>query len=144
MAPNRFGSVIDAGWRLGMNIKLFSIPFPDLKIRFEMLEEIFNLHKKPSQVIIKGLRGSTTLKDFWEPSTLSNSMVLVVGRKSPKHLSSAGKYKRNLIFTQDQRNTSKSIHLFKTIASENGRDEKVFRKPSFCAITVVGVALKKV
>ena len=144
MAPNRFRLGVGTGW-LEIEHQLFGIPFPNLKTRFEMLEE--------SLIYIESLSGDNQgfkgkhyqLEKFpVEPSTLSEIPIIIGGGGKVKTPTLAGKYSEEInLYAGPQDTLQNSINLFKSVASENGRDEKALEITTACP-PVVGLTKESV
>ena len=123
----------------------FGIPFPNLKTRFEMLEESLIYIREALSGDNQGFKGKHyQLEKFpVEPSTLSEFQQLLVVEKSQTP-TLAGKYSEEFnIYAGPKETLQNSINLFKTIASENGRDEKALEITTACP-PVVGLTKESV
>jgi len=126
MAPNRFRLGVGTGW-LEIEHELFGIPFPDLKTRFKMLEESLIYIREALSGGNQGFKGEYyQLEKFpVEPATLSEIPIIIGGGGKVKTPTLAGKYSEEFnIYAGPKETLQNSINLFKTVASENGRDEK--------------------
>ena len=145
MAPNRFRLGVGTGW-LEIEHQLFGIPFPNLKTRFEMLEESLIYIREALSGNNQGFKGEYyQLEKFpVEPSTLSEIPIIIGGGGKFKTPTLAGKYSEEFnIYAGPKETLQNSIHLFKTIASENGRDEKTLEITTACP-PVVGLTKESV
>ena len=145
MAPNRFRLGVGTGW-LEIEHQLFGIPFPNLKTRFEMLEESLIYIREALSGDNQGFKGKHyQLEKFpVEPSTLSEIPIIIGGGGKVKTPTLAGKYSEEFnIYAGPKETLQNSINLFKTIASENGRDEKALEITTACP-PVVGLTKESV
>tara|TARA_B100002019_G_scaffold38730_1_gene32465 strand:+ start:2634 stop:3578 length:945 start_codon:yes stop_codon:yes gene_type:complete len=145
MAPNRFRLGVGTGW-LEIEHNLFGIPFPNLKTRFEMLEESLIYIREALSGNNQGFKGEHyQLEKFpVEPSTLSEIPIIIGGGGKVKTPTLAGKYSEEFnIYAGPKETLQNSINLFKTIASENGRDEKALEITTACP-PVVGLTKESV
>ncbi len=145
MAPNRFRLGVGTGW-LEIEHQLFGIPFPNLKTRFEMLEESLIYIREALSGDNQGFKGEHyQLEKFpVEPSTLSEIPIIIGGGGKVKTPTLAGKYSEEFnIYAGPKKTLQNSINLFKTIASENGRDEKALEITTACP-PVVGLTKESV
>ena len=145
MAPNRFRLGVGTGW-LEIEHELFGIPFPDLKTRFEMLEESLIYIREALSGDNQGFKGEYyQLEKFpVEPSTLSEIPIIIGGGGKVKTPTLAGKYSEEFnIYAGPKETLQNSINLFKSVASENGRDEKSLEITTACP-PVVGLTKESV
>ena len=145
MAPNRFRLGVGTGW-LEIEHELFGIPFPDLKTRFEMLEESLIYIREALSGDNQGFKGEYyQLEKFpVEPATLSQIPIIIGGGGKVKTPTLAGKYSEEFnIYAGPQETLKNSINLFKAVASENGRDEKALEITTACP-PVVGLTKESV
>ena len=129
MAPNRFRLGVGTGW-LEIEHELFGIPFPDLKTRFEMLEESLIYIREALSGDNQGFKGKYyQLEKFpVEPATLSEVPIIIGGGGKVKTPSLAGKYSDEFnIYAGPKEILENSISLFKSVASDNNRNiDKLF------------------
>ena len=145
MAPNRFRLGVGTGW-LEIEHELFGIPFPDLKTRFEMLEESLIYIREALSGDNQGFKGEYyQLEKFpVEPATLSEIPIIIGGGGKVKTPTLAGKYSEEFnIYAGPKETLQNSINLFKSVASENGRDEKSLEITTACP-PVVGLTKESV
>ena len=145
MAPNRFRLGVGTGW-LEIEHELFGIPFPDLKTRFEMLEESLIYIREALSGDNQGFKGEYyQLEKFpVEPATLSEIPIIIGGGGKVKTPTLAGKYSEEFnIYAGPKDTLQNSINLFKSVASENGRDEKALEITTACP-PVVGLTKESV
>ena len=145
MAPNRFRLGVGTGW-LEIEHELFGIPFPDLKTRFEMLEESLIYIREALSGDNQGFKGEYyQLEKFpVEPATLSQIPIIIGGGGKVKTPTLAGKYSEEFnIYAGPKDTLQNSINLFKSVASENGRDEKALEITTACP-PVVGLTKESV
>ena len=124
MAPNRFRLGVGTGW-LEIEHELFGIPFPDLKTRFEMLEESLIYIREALSGDNQGFKGKYyQLEKFpVEPATLSEIPIIIGGGGKVKTPTLAGKYSDEFnIYAGPKEILENSISLFKSVASDNNRD----------------------
>ena len=134
MAPNRFRLGVGTGW-LEIEHELYGIPFPDLKTRFEMLEESLIYIREALSGDNQGFKGEYyQLEKFpVEPSTLSEIPIIIGGGGKVKTPTLAGKYSEEFnIYAGPKETLQNSINLFKTVATENGRDEQALEITTAC------------
>ena len=93
MAKNRFRLGVGTGW-LEIEHELFGIPFPNLKTRFEMLEESLIYIREALSGNNLGFQGEYyQLEKFpVEPATLSEIPIIIGGGGKVKTPTLAGKY----------------------------------------------------
>ena len=111
MAPNRFRLGVGTGW-LEIEHELFGIPFPELKTRFEMLEEALIYIREALSGNNQGFKGEYyQLEKFpVEPATLSEiPIIIVVVVEKLKHLLLLENTLRNSIFMQDLKKHFKTV-----------------------------------
>ena len=145
MAPNRFRLGVGTGW-LEIEHELFGIPFPDLKTRFEMLEESLIYIREALSGDNQGFKGEYyQLEKFpVEPATLSDIPIIIGGGGKVKTPTLAGKYSEEFnIYAGPKETLQNSINLFKTVATENGRDEQALEITTACP-PVVGLTKESV
>jgi alkanesulfonate monooxygenase SsuD/methylene tetrahydromethanopterin reductase-like flavin-dependent oxidoreductase (luciferase family) len=145
MAPNRFRLGVGTGW-LEIEHELFGIPFPDLKTRFEMLEESLIYIREALSGDNQGFKGEYyQLEKFpVEPATLSDIPIIIGGGGKVKTPTLAGKYSEEFnIYAGPKETLQNSINLFKNVATENGRDEKALEITTACP-PVVGLTKESV
>ena len=145
MAPNRFRLGVGTGW-LEIEHELFGIPFPDLKTRFEMLEEALIYIREALSENNQGFKGEYyQLEKFpVEPATLSEIPIIIGGGGKVKTPTLAGKYSEEFnIYAGPKETLQNSINLFKTVATENGRDEQALEITTACP-PVVGLTKESV
>ena len=145
MAPNRFRLGVGTGW-LEIEHELFGIPFPELKTRFEMLEEALIYIRKALSGNNQGFKGEYyQLEKFpVEPATLSEIPIIIGGGGKVKTPTLAGKYSEEFnIYAGPKETLQNSINLFKTVATENGRDEQALEITTACP-PVVGLTKESV
>ena len=145
MAPNRFRLGVGTGW-LEIEHELYGIPFPDLKTRFEMLEESLIYIREALSGDNQGFKGEYyQLEKFpVEPSTLSEIPIIIGGGGKVKTPTLAGKYSEEFnIYAGPKETLQNSINLFKTVATENGRDEQALEITTACP-PVVGLTKESV
>ena len=145
MAPNRFRLGVGTGW-LEIEHELFGIPFPDLKTRFEMLEESLIYIREALSGDNNGFKGEYyQLEKFpVEPASLSQIPIIIGGGGKVKTPTLAGKYSEEFkIYAGPKETLQNSINLFKTVATENGRDEQALEITTACP-PVVGLTKESV
>ena len=145
MAPSRFRLGVGTGW-LEIEHELFGIPFPNLKTRFEMLEESLIYIREALSGNNSGFQGEYyQLEKFpVEPATLSEIPIIIGGGGKVKTPTLAGKYSEEFnIYAGPKETLQNSISLFKSVASENGRDEKTLEITTACP-PVVGLPKESV
>ena len=145
MAPNRFRLGVGTGW-LEIEHELFGIPFPELKTRFEMLEEALIYIREALSGNNQGFKGEYyQLEKFpVEPATLSEIPIIIGGGGKVKTPTLAGKYSEEFnIYAGPKETLQNSINLFKTVATENGRDEQALEITTACP-PVVGLTKESV
>jgi len=145
MAPNRFRLGVGTGW-LEIEHELYGIPFPDLKTRFEMLEESLIYIREALSGDNQGFKGEYyQLEKFpVEPSTLSEIPIIIGGGGKVKTPTLAGKYSEEFnIYAGPKETLQNNINLFKTVATENGRDEQALEITTACP-PVVGLTKESV
>ena len=145
MAPNRFRLGVGTGW-LEIEHELYGIPFPDLKTRFEMLEESLIYIREALSGDNQGFKGEYyQLEKFpVEPSTLSEIPIIIGGGGKVKTPTLAGKYSEEFnIYAGPKETLQNSINLYKTVATENGRDEQALEITTACP-PVVGLTKESV
>ena len=145
MAPCRFRLGVGTGW-LEIEHELFGIPFPDLKTRFDMLEESLIYIREALSGNNKGFKGEYyQLEQFpVEPATLSEIPIIIGGGGKVKTPTLAGKYSEEFnIYAGPKETLQNSISLFKSVASENGREEKKLEITTACP-PVVGLTKESV
>ena len=145
MAPCRFRLGVGTGW-LEIEHELFGIPFPDLKTRFEMLEESLIYIREALSGNNQGFKGQYyQLEKFpVEPATLSEIPIIIGGGGKVKTPTLAGKYSGEFnIYARPKETLQNSISLFKSVASENGREEKKLEITTACP-PVVGLTKESV
>mgnify|MGYP003326375668 FL=1 len=145
MAPNRFRLGVGTGW-LEIEHELSGIPFPDLKTRFEMLEESLVYIREALSGDNQGFKGEYyQLEKFpVEPATLSEIPIIIGGGGKVKTPTLAGKYSEEFnIYAGPKETLQNSINLFKSVASENGKDEKSLEITTACP-PVVGLTKESV
>ena len=145
MAPNRFRLGVGTGW-LEIEHELFGIPFPELKTRFEMLEEALIYIREALSGNNQGFKGEYyQLEKFpVEPATLSEIPIIIGGGGKVKTPTLAGKYSEEFnIYAGPKETLQNSINLFKAVASENSRDVKALEITTACP-PVVGLTKESV
>ena len=145
MAPCRFRLGVGTGW-LEIEHELFGIPFPDLKTRFEMLEESLIYIREALSGNNQGFKGQYyELEKFpVEPATLSEIPIIIGGGGKVKTPTLAGKYSEEFnIYAGPKETLQNSISLFKSVASANGREEKKLEITTACP-PVVGLTKESV
>ena len=145
MAPCRFRLGVGTGW-LEIEHQLFGIPFPNLKTRFEMLEESLIYIREALSGNNLGFQGEYyQLEKFpVEPATLSEIPIIIGGGGKVKTPTLAGKYSEEFnIYAGPKETLQNSISLFKSVASANGREEKKLEITTACP-PVVGLTKESV
>jgi len=145
MAPNRFRLGVGTGW-LEIEHELFGIPFPDLKTRFEMLEESLIYIREALSGDNQGFKGEYyQLEKFpVEPAILSQIPIIIGGGGKVKTPTLAGKYSEEFnIYAGPKETLENSINLFKTVAQENNRDVSSLEITTACP-PVVGLTKESV
>ena len=140
MAKGRFRLGVGTGW-LEIEHDLYGIPFPDLKTRFEMLEESLIYIRKALSGNNNGFQGEYyQLEEFpVEPAALQDIPIIIGGGGKVKTPTLAGKYSEEFnIYAGPKEILAKSISLFKEVASDNGRDLKKLEITTACP-PVVGL-----
>lgn len=145
MAKGRFRLGVGTGW-LEIEHDLYGIPFPDLKTRFEMLEESLIYIREALSGNDTGFQGEYyQLEQFpVEPATLQDIPIIVGGGGKVKTPTLAGKYSEEFnIYAGPKETLSNSISLFKEVAVENGRDVSQLEITTACP-PVVGLTKERV
>ena len=145
MAPCRFRLGVGTGW-LEIEHELFGIPFPDLKTRFEMLEESLIYIREALSGNNRGFKGEYyQLEKFpVEPASLSEIPIIIGGGGKVKTPTLAGKYSEEFnVYAGPKETLQNSISLFKSVASANGREEKKLEITTACP-PVVGLTKESV
>jgi len=145
MAPNRFRLGVGTGW-LEIEHELFGIPFPELKTRFEMLEESLIYIREALSGDNQGFKGKYyQLEKFpVEPATLSEIPIIIGGGGKVKTPSLAGKYSDEFnIYAGPKEILENSISLFKSVASDNNRNIDKLEITTACP-PVVGLTKESV
>ena len=140
MAKGRFRLGVGTGW-LEIEHDLYGIPFPDLKTRFEMLEESLIYIREALSGNNYGFQGEYyKLEQFpVEPAALQDIPIIIGGGGKVKTPTLAGKYSEEFnIYAGPKEILAKSISLFKEVASDNGRDLKKLEITTACP-PVVGL-----
>ncbi len=121
-------------------------PIPELKTRFEMLEEALIYIREALSGNNQGFKGEYyQLEKFpVEPATLSEIPIIIGGGGKVKTPTLAGKYSEEFnIYAGPKETLQNSINLFKTVATENGRDEQALEITTACP-PVVGLTKESV
>ena len=145
MAKGRFRLGVGTGW-LEIEHDLYGIPFPDLKTRFEMLEESLIYIREALSGNEKGFQGEYyQLEQFpVEPATLQDIPIIIGGGGKLKTPTLAGKYSEEFnIYAGPKETLVNSISLFKEVAAENGRDASTLEITTACP-PVVGLTKERV
>ena len=145
MAPNRFRLGVGTGW-LEIEHGLFGIPFPDLKTRFEMLEESLIYIREALSGDNNGFKGEYyQLEKFpVEPASLSQIPIIIGGGGKVKTPTLAGKYSEEFnIYAGPKETLENSINLFKSVADENNRNIDTLEITTACP-PVVGLTKESV
>ena len=145
MAKGRFRLGVGTGW-LEIEHDLYGIPFPDLKTRFEMLEESLLYIREALSGNNNGFQGEYyQLKEFpVEPASLQDIPIIIGGGGKVKTPTLAGKYSEEFnIYAGPKEILAKSISLFREVAGDNGRDLKKLEITTACP-PVVGLMKKGV
>ncbi len=145
MAPNRFRLGVGTGW-LEIEHELFGIPFPDLRTRFEMLEESLIYIREALSGDNQGFKGLYFLLELFpvEPATLSEIPIIIGGGGKVKTPSLAGKYSDEFnIYAGPKEILENSISLFKSVASDNNRNIDKLEITTACP-PVVGLTKESV
>ena len=140
MAKGRFRLGVGTGW-LEIEHELYGIPFPDLKTRFEMLEESLIYIREALSGNNNGFQGEYyQLKEFpVEPASLQDIPIIIGGGGKVKTPTLAGKYSEEFnIYAGPKEILAKSISLFREVAGDNGRDLKKLEITTACP-PVVGL-----
>ena len=140
MAKGRFRLGVGTGW-LEIEHDLYGIPFPDLKTRFEMLEESLIYIREALSGNNNGFQGEYyQLKEFpVEPASLQDIPIIIGGGGKVKTPTLAGKYSEEFnIYAGPKEILGKSISLFREVATDNGRDLKKLEITTACP-PVVGL-----
>ena len=140
MAKGRFRLGVGTGW-LEIEHDLYGIPFPDLKTRFEMLEESLLYIREALSGNNNGFQGEHyQLKEFpVEPASLQDIPIIIGGGGKVKTPTLAGKYSEEFnIYAGPKEILAKSISLFREVAGDNGRDLKKLEITTACP-PVVGL-----
>jgi len=140
MAKGRFRLGVGTGW-LEIEHDLYGIPFPDLKTRFEMLEESLIYIREALSGNNNGFQGEYyQLKEFpVEPASLQDIPIIIGGGGKVKTPTLAGKYSEEFnIYAGPKEILAKSISLFREVAGDNGRDLKKLEITTACP-PVVGL-----
>tara|TARA_X000001036_G_C20583406_1_gene767705 strand:- start:65 stop:1009 length:945 start_codon:yes stop_codon:yes gene_type:complete len=140
MAKGRFRLGVGTGW-LEIEHDLYGIPFPDLKTRFEMLEESLIYIRKALSGNNNGFQGEYyQLEEFpVEPAALQDIPIIIGGGGKVKTPTLAGKYSEEFnIYAGPKEILAKSISLFREVAADNGRDLKKLEITTACP-PVVGL-----
>ena len=134
MAKGRFRLGVGTGW-LEIEHDLYGIPFPDLKTRFEMLEESLLYIREALSGNNNGFQGEYyQLKEFpVEPASLQDIPIIIGGGGKVKTPTLAGKYSEEFnIYAGPKEILAKSISLFREVAGDNGRDLKKLEITTAC------------
>ena len=145
MAKGRFRLGVGTGW-LKTEHDLYGIPFPNLKTRFEMLEESLIYIREALSGNAKGFQGEYyQLEQFpVEPATLQDIPIIIGGGGKVKTPTLAGKYSEEFnIYAGPKETLVNSISLFKEVAAENGRDASTLEITTACP-PVVGLTQERV
>ena len=145
MAKGRFRLGVGTGW-LEIEHDLYGIPFPDLKTRFEMLEESLIYIREALSGNNKGFQGEYyQLEQFpVVPATLQDIPIIVGGGGKVKTPTLAGKYSEEFnIYAGPKETLLNSITLFKKVAVENGRDVSQLEITTACP-PIVGLTKERV
>ena len=145
MAKGRFRLGVGTGW-LKIEHDLYGIPFPNLKTRFEMLEESLIYIREALSGNAKGFQGEYyQLEQFpVEPATLQDIPIIIGGGGKVKTPTLAGKYSEEFnIYAGPKETLVNSISLFKEVAAENGRDASTLEITTACP-PVVGLTQERV
>ncbi|MFL2674836.1 MAG: LLM class flavin-dependent oxidoreductase [Candidatus Actinomarina sp.] len=145
MAKGRFRLGVGTGW-LKIEHDLYGIPFPNLKTRFEMLEESLIYIREALSGNEKGFQGEYyQLEQFpVEPATLQDIPIIIGGGGKVKTPTLAGKYSEEFnIYAGPKETLVNSISLFKEVAVENGRDASTLEITTACP-PVVGLTQERV
>ncbi len=145
MAKGRFRLGVGTGW-LEIEHDLYGIPFPDLKTRFEMLEESLIYIREALSGNAKGFQGEYyQLEQFpVEPASLQDIPIIIGGGGKVKTPTLAGKYSEEFnIYAGPKETLAKSISLFKDVAAENGREVAQLEITTACP-PVVGLTQDRV
>lgn len=145
MAKGRFRLGVGTGW-LKIEHDLYGIPFPNLKTRFEMLEESLIYIREALSGNAKGFQGEYyQLEQFpVEPATLQDIPIIIGGGGKVKTPTLAGKYSEEFnIYAGPKETLVNSISLFKEVAVENGRDASTLEITTACP-PVVGLTQERV
>ena len=140
MAKGRFRLGVGTGW-LEIEHDLYGIPFPDLKTRFEMLEESLLYIREALSGNNNGFQGEYyKLEEFpVEPAALQDIPIIIGGGGKVKTPTLAGKYSEEFnIYAGPKEILAKSISLFREVAGDNGRDLKKLEITTACP-PVVGL-----
>ena len=140
MAKGRFRLGVGTGW-LEIEHDLYGIPFPDLKTRFEMLEESLIYIREALSGNNYGFQGEYyQLEQFpVEPAALQDIPIIIGGGGKVKTPTLAGKYSEEFnIYAGPKEILAKSISLFREVAGDNGRDLKKLEITTACP-PVVGL-----
>lgn len=145
MAPNRFRLGVGTGW-LEIEHELFGIPFPNLKTRFEMLEESLIYIREALSGENQGFKGEYyQLEKFpVEPASLTQIPIIIGGGGKVKTPTLAGKYSEEFnIYAGPKETLENSINLFNKVATENNRDISTLEITTACP-PVVGLTKESV
>jgi alkanesulfonate monooxygenase SsuD/methylene tetrahydromethanopterin reductase-like flavin-dependent oxidoreductase (luciferase family) len=145
MAKGRFRLGVGTGW-LKIEHDLYGIPFPNLKTRFEMLEESLIYIREALSGNAKGFQGEYyQLEQFpVEPATLQDIPIIIGGGGKVKTPTLAGKYSEEFnIYAGPKETLVNSISLFREVAAENGRDASTLEITTACP-PVVGLTQERV
>ncbi len=145
MAKGRFRLGVGTGW-LEIEHDLYGIPFPDLKTRFEMLEESLLYIREALSGNNNGFQGEYyQLEEFpVEPAALQDIPIIIGGGGKVKTPTLAGKYSEEFnIYAGPKEILGKSISLFREVATDNGRDLKKLEITTACP-PVVGLTKESV
>ena len=140
MAQGRFRLGVGTGW-LEIEHELYGIPFPDLKIRFEMLEESLLYIREALSGNKNGFKGDYfNLEQFpVEPATLKDIPIIIGGGGKVKTPTLAGRYSEEFnIYAGPKDTLENSINLFKNVAEENNRDVASLEVTTACP-PIVGI-----
>ena len=140
MAEGRFRLGVGTGW-LEIEHELYGIPFPDLKTRFEMLEESLLYIREALSGNKNGFKGDYFhLEPFpVEPATLKDIPIIIGGGGKVKTPTLAGRYSEEFnIYAGPKDTLENSINLFKNVAEENNRDVAFLEVTTACP-PVVGL-----
>ena len=145
MGPDRFRLGVGTGW-LEIEHELYGIDFPDLKTRFEMLEESLIYIREALSGNSNGFKGKYyQLEKFpVEPACLDQVPIIIGGGGKVKTPTLAGKYSEEFnIYAGPKESLQNGIELCYSVAEQEGRDKNSIQITTACP-PVVGLTNESV